>query len=33
MSVGAIAFMLGTWSIVLGLTIFCFYRILTGGKK
>lgn len=33
MSFGAIAFMLVTWSIVLGLTIFCFYRILTGGKK
>jgi hypothetical protein len=33
MSAGAIIFMLGTWSIVLGLTIFCFYRILSGGKK
>ena len=33
MSLGAIAFLLVTWSLVIGLTIFCFYRILTGGKK
>ena len=29
MSAGAIAFWLGSWTFVLGLTFFCFHRILT----
>lgn len=33
MSTGAIIFMLGTWAFVLGLTFYCFAKVLRGGKK
>ncbi len=33
MSVGAIVFMLGSWTMVISLTVYCFVKIMRGGKK
>jgi len=32
MTFGAIAFMVGSWAVVLGLTTWSYYRILKGGR-
>ena len=33
MSAGALVFMLGSWAVVISMTVYCFARILRGGKK
>jgi len=33
MSTQALIFMLSAWTVVLGLTVWCFYQLLRGGKK
>ena len=33
MSIGAIIFWLGSWAMVISLTVYCFVKIMRGGKK